>query len=82
MVIFEDLHQIDDETQSLLNYLADSIGTSRVLLLVNYRPEYSHSWGNKTYYTQLRIDPLNKENADEMLSSLLGDDESVTRSSD
>jgi class 3 adenylate cyclase len=45
MVIFEDLHQVDDETRLLLNYLADSIGTSRVLLLVNYRPEYSHSWG-------------------------------------
>ena len=41
MVIFEDLHQIDDETQSLLNYLADSIGTSRILLLVNYRPDHS-----------------------------------------
>jgi predicted ATPase/class 3 adenylate cyclase len=77
MVIFEDLHQIDDETQSLLNYLADSMGTSRVLLLVNYRPEYSHSWGSKTYYTQLRVDPLGKETADEMLSTLLGNDEGV-----
>jgi predicted ATPase len=77
MVIFEDLLQIDDETQSLLNYLADSIGTSRVLLLVNYRPEYSHSWGSKTYYTQVRLDPLGKESADEMLSTLLGNDEGV-----
>jgi class 3 adenylate cyclase/tetratricopeptide (TPR) repeat protein len=77
MVIFEDLLQIDHETQSLLNHLADSIGTSRVLLLVNYRPEYSHSWGGKTYYTQLRVDPLGKESADEMLSTLLGNDEGV-----
>jgi len=58
MVIFEDLHWIDDETQALLNLLADSIATSRILLLVNYRPEYSHQWGSKTYYTQLRLDPL------------------------
>jgi hypothetical protein len=57
MVIFEDLHWIDDETQSFLNLLADSIGTARILLLVNYRPEYSHQWGSKTYYTQLRLDP-------------------------
>jgi class 3 adenylate cyclase/tetratricopeptide (TPR) repeat protein len=78
MVIFEDLHQVDDETQSLLNYLADSIATSRILLLVNYRPEYSHSWGRKTYYTQLRVDPLGKESADEMMSTLLGSDESVS----
>jgi class 3 adenylate cyclase/tetratricopeptide (TPR) repeat protein len=73
MVIFEDLHWIDDETQVLLNLLADSIGTAKILLLVNYRPEYSHQWGSKTYYTQLRLDPLGKESAEEMLSSLLGD---------
>ncbi len=45
----------------------------RSLLLVNYRPEYSHQWGSKTYYTQLRLDPLGKESAEEMLSALLGD---------
>src|SRR5271169_3021666 len=73
MVIFEDLHWIDDETQAFLNLLADSIGTARILLLVNYRPEYSHHWNSKTYYTQLRLDPLGKESADEMLQSLLGD---------
>jgi len=73
MVIFEDLHWIDEETQALLNLLADSIGTAKFLLLVNYRPEYSHQWNSKTYYTQLRLDPLGKESADQMLSALLGD---------
>ena len=73
MVIFEDLHWIDGETQELLNLLADSIGTAKILLLVNYRPEYFHQWGSKTYYTQLRLDPLGKESAGEMLSALLGD---------
>jgi adenylate cyclase len=73
VVIFEDLHWIDTETQGFLNLLADSIGTARVLLLFNYRPEYRHEWGNKTYYTQLRLDPLGKESADEMLGALLGD---------
>jgi predicted ATPase len=58
MVIFEDLHWIDEQTQELLSLLADSIGTAKILLLVNYRPEYSHQWGSKTYYTQLRLDPL------------------------
>src|SRR5258708_3640594 len=52
--------------------MADSIGTARLLLLVNYRPEYSHQWNSKTYYTQLRLDPLGQENAEEMLSALLG----------
>jgi len=73
MVIFEDLHWIDEETQAFLNVLADSIATAKVLLLVNYRPEYSHSWNSRTYYTQLRLDPLGRESADEMLSALLGD---------
>src|SRR6202790_2897148 len=73
MVIFEDLHWIDEETQEFLNLLADSIGTAKILLLVNYRPEYSHQWGSKTYYTQLRLDPLGQESADEMLSALLDD---------
>jgi len=72
MVIFEDLHWIDEATQEFLNLLADSLGTAKILLLVNYRPEYSHGWGSKTYYTQLRLDPLGKESADEMLSALLG----------
>jgi class 3 adenylate cyclase/predicted ATPase len=73
MVIFEDLHWIDEQTQELLNLLADSIATAKFLLLVNYRPEYSHQWNSKTYYTQLRLDPLGKDSAEEMLSALLGD---------
>ena len=74
MLIFEDLHWIDEETQALLNLLADSIGTSRVLILVNYRPEYSHAWTNKTYYAQLRLDPLSRESAEQMLTALVGDE--------
>ena len=73
MVIFEDLHWIDEATQELLNLLTDSIGTAKILLLFNYRPEYSHQWGNKTYYTQLRLDPLGRESAEEMLAALIGD---------
>src|SRR6202521_3867037 len=77
MVIFEDLHWIDEQTQELLNLLVDAIANAKILLLVNYRPEYSHSWNSKTYYTQLRLDPLGKESAEEMLSALLGDNASL-----
>jgi class 3 adenylate cyclase/tetratricopeptide (TPR) repeat protein len=73
MVIFEDLHWIDEATQEFLNLLTDSLGTAKILLLVNYRPEYSHKWNSKTYYTQLRLDPLGQASADEMLQSLMGD---------
>jgi predicted ATPase len=44
---------------------------------VNYRPEYSHGWGSKTYYTQLRLDTLPTESASELLDTLLGHDVSV-----
>ena len=73
MLIFEDLHWIDEATQEFLNLLADSLGTAKLLLLINYRPEYSHKWNSKTYYTQLRLDPLGKEGAGEILLALLGD---------
>ena len=72
VAIFEDLHWIDDETQALLDLLADSIANTRVLLLVNSRPEYSHQWTNKTYYIQLRLDPLGCESAEAMIDNLLG----------
>jgi len=73
IVIFEDLHWIDNETQALLNLIVDGLATARILLLVNYRPEYHHQWGNKTYYTQLRLDPLGRDNADQMLAALVGE---------
>src|SRR5207245_10335953 len=74
ILIFEDPHWVDAESQELLNLLVDSTGTARILMLVNYRPEYSHAWGSKTYYTQLRLDPLGRENAEEMLGALLGNE--------
>jgi class 3 adenylate cyclase len=77
LLVFEDLHWIDSETQSLLNNLIESLPTARLLLLVNYRPEYQHGWGSKTYYTQLRLDPLPPVSADEFLHALLGDDASL-----
>jgi class 3 adenylate cyclase/tetratricopeptide (TPR) repeat protein len=74
LVVFEDLHWIDSETQALLDNLVDSLPTARLLLLVNYRPEYQHGWGSKTYYAQLRLDPLPPASADAFLHALLGDD--------
>ena len=74
LLVFEDLHWIDSETQAVLDMLVESLPTARVLLLVNYRPEYQHGWGSKTYYTQLRLDPLPEASADSLLQALLGDD--------
>src|SRR5256886_8273931 len=74
LLVFEDLHWIDFETQAVLDLLVESLPTARVLLLVNYRPEYQHGWGSKTFYTQLRLDPLPEASADTLLQALLGHD--------
>jgi class 3 adenylate cyclase len=74
VIIFEDLHWIDSETQALLDVLADSIAGARLLLLINYRPEYRHEWSRRSHYLQLRLDPLGAENSWMMLSALLGEE--------
>jgi class 3 adenylate cyclase len=72
ILIFEDLHWIDSETQSFLDTFSEGVVSAKILLLVNYRPEYRHEWGQKTYYTQLRLAPLGKAEAEEFLDVLLG----------
>src|SRR5262249_30809048 len=76
-LVFEDLHWIDAETQVVLDALVESLPGARILLLVNYRPEYRHEWGSKTYYGQARIDPLPEASATELLEALLGADPSL-----
>jgi len=76
-VIFEDLHWIDSETQALLDGPVESLGSARLLLLVNYRPEYQHAWASKTYYSQLRLDALPPASATDLLDALLGEDGSL-----
>ncbi len=77
LLVFEDLHWIDSETQTFLDSLADSLPAAALLLAVNYRPEYRHGWAGKSYYRQLRIDPLAPESAEHLLRELLGEDASL-----
>jgi predicted ATPase len=77
LLVCEDLHWLDTETQALLESLGESLPTARLLLLVNYRPDYRHGWGSKTYYTQVRLDPLPLASADMFLQALVGDDPSL-----
>jgi predicted ATPase len=74
LLLVEDLHWLDSETQAWLQLFSDRVATAQVLLLVNYRPEYQHPWGSKTSYTQLRLDPLGPEDAQALLTALLGSD--------
>jgi class 3 adenylate cyclase/tetratricopeptide (TPR) repeat protein len=78
ILICEDLHWIDGETQGFLDVLSESVASAKLLLLTNYRPEYRHEWGQKTYYTQLRLAPFGKAEAEEFLTVLLGDEVGAT----
>jgi len=77
VVVFEDLHWVDSETQALLDALVDSIADARLLLLVTFRPEYQHGWRSKACYTKIQLDALPRETVGELLDALLGHDASV-----
>jgi class 3 adenylate cyclase/tetratricopeptide (TPR) repeat protein len=77
ILIVEDLHWLDDESQALLDLLANAIDSEKVLLLVNYRPEYQLRWGNKPNCLRLRLEPLASRDAWEMLSAMLGPSENL-----
>ena len=77
LLVFEDAHWADAETRALLDEIADGIPVASVLMLVTYRPEYQHGWGNRSFYTQLRVDPLRGESAEHLVEDLLGADASL-----
>ncbi len=77
LMVFEDLHWIDGETQAFLDLLVETLPTSRIYLLVNYRPGYSHTWASKDYYTRIRVDPLSSDGANELIESLSGNCEDL-----
>jgi len=72
LLVFEDLHWIDSETQAFLDALVDRLPSGRICLVVNYRPGYSHAWANKEHYSRLRLNPLTAAGAEELLDALMG----------
>jgi predicted ATPase/class 3 adenylate cyclase len=74
LLIVENLQWLDPDSRTLLERLMDALPSVRLLLLVNFRPEFEHAWSNRSYYTQLRLDPLGAPGADELLAALVGAD--------
>jgi len=72
ILVVEDLHWIDSESQAVLDGIAEGLGAARLLLVAAYRPEYRHDWTSRSYYSLIRADPLEANAADELLRSLLG----------
>ncbi|MEM5430561.1 adenylate/guanylate cyclase domain-containing protein [Cupriavidus oxalaticus] len=77
MLIFEDLQWLDGETEAFLNMMVEHVPAARMVLLVNYRPEYTHRWEAGPHYSQLRLQPLGPAEAQGLLTALLGDDQSL-----
>ena len=71
-LVMEDLHWIDSESQSLLDRLIESLPTARLLCLVSCRPGFDHGWTNRSYYTQIPLEPLAPALARGILDALLG----------
>jgi len=74
LLVFEDLHWIDSETQHFLDLFVETLPSARILLLVNYRPEYRHAWKAKSHYLETQLDALAPERAEALLKYLLGAD--------
>ncbi|HUG38281.1 MAG TPA: hypothetical protein VML54_15090, partial [Candidatus Limnocylindrales bacterium] len=74
VVIFENLHWIDPESQACLDHLVEGLARARILLLASHRPEYTAPWGGTSHYNPVRLGPLPAEAATELLRALLGGD--------
>jgi DNA-binding NtrC family response regulator/tetratricopeptide (TPR) repeat protein len=77
VLVFEDAHWADSETKALLDAVADSLPLARVLMLVTFRPEHEHGWASRSFYTQIRVDPLRGDGLQRFLRDLLGEHPSV-----
>ena len=71
-LVFEDLHWVDAETHTFLDTFLDSIPGARVLMVVDYRPEHRSRWAGRSYFAELRLEPLPVTIAGELLDTLLG----------
>jgi class 3 adenylate cyclase/tetratricopeptide (TPR) repeat protein len=71
IIIIEDLHWIDKTSEELLTYLISSFATTRILLILLFRPEYTPSWARKTYYCQVRLDQLTRKIMEDLVRGIL-----------
>ena len=71
VLVIEDLHWIDKTSEELLNYLIDWLPNTPILLILLYRPEYSHNWENKSYYSKVGVNQLSPNNSAELVKAIL-----------
>jgi class 3 adenylate cyclase len=71
LLTIEDLHWIDKTSEEFLSYLIDWLANTHILLVLLYRPEYSHNWGSKSYYNKIGVNQLSPNNSTELVKEIL-----------
>jgi len=71
ILVMDDLQWIDKTTEEFLNYLIYWLGNTCIMLILLYRPEYTHQWGNKSYYTKIGLDQLGTASSAELVQAIL-----------
>jgi class 3 adenylate cyclase/tetratricopeptide (TPR) repeat protein len=72
VIAVEDLHWIDQSSEEYLKTLLESISGAQIYLIFTYRPEYVHTWGGKSYHSQINLNRLSNRESLAMVSHLLG----------
>ena len=75
VIAIEDLHWIDKSSEEYLKIFLDSIPGASILLIFTYRPEFVHTWGGKSYHSQLTLNRLSNRESLAMIAYLLGTEE-------
>ena len=78
VLLIDDVHWIDHESDAFLEQLVEAVGWTRTLLLLNFRPDYSAEWMRASYYQPLQLLPLSADATDALLGQLVGDDPSMS----
>ena len=47
------------------------IAYARIMLIILYRPEYNHSWSNKSFYTKIGLTQLRENSSNKMVKAIL-----------
>ena len=71
IVVVEDLHWTDKTSEEFLNYLIGWLANAKILLILLYRPEYTHQWGSKSYYNRIGLDQLTTTSSAELVQAIL-----------
>jgi len=74
VVAIEDLQWIDQTSEHALSSLAETVATSRILLLVTYRPSHQPSWLGRSYATQLALQRLSDADSLAVVRSIVPED--------